>query len=273
MPDNFPRQLLSSRQTRIALSVLGALLFVFLLFDFIFMPLYTRQGSEQPVPKLIGLSREQAHSVAESVGFTVEEGTSKIGGNVPEGTILEQRPEPGALAKPGRKIHVIPAMAAPPDAAPDVTGLDLRDAQLRCRNAGLISSESDITYRFSERSPKGTVVGQDPSPGKKVGRGATVKLVVSLGPQPQNFYVPYLMEKSLSDAIAALREAGLKLGKISRKETDTYPSGTVIAQSIRSGDEVERNTAVDIVVAVRPGMAPAQKADTTQSKLQDRPKR
>ena len=166
------------------------------------------------------------------------------------------------MAKPGRKIHVVPAMAAPPDAAPDVTGLELRDAQLRCRNAGLISGDADINYRFSERSPKGTVIAQDPAPGKKVGRGATVKLTVSMGPQPQNFYVPYLMEKPLAEAVTALREAGLKLGKISRKETDTYPSGTVIAQSIRSGEEVARNTAVDLVVAVKLGTQP--KPDTTQ---------
>jgi serine/threonine-protein kinase len=74
------------------------------------------------------------------------------------------------------------------------------------------------------------------------------------------------MEKTSADAVTALREAGLKLGKISRKETDTYPVNTVIAQSIRSGEEVARNTAVDIVVAVKPGSQPAARPDSTQGK-------
>jgi len=232
------------------IGVLLALVFIFFLFDRIIMPLYTRQGSEHPIPSLMGLTVAEAKARADSAGFRIVEETPKLGSHVPEGTIIEQHPFAESLAKSGRTIRVIPAMGAKPNVTPDVVGLDLRDAQLQCRNAGLSSGDSDVRYRFSERAPKGTVVAQEPRAGETLKPGSAVKLTISMGPQPAHFYVPYLMEKPLNDARTILREAGLKLGKIVRKETDLYPSNTVIAQSPKSGDEVESGAAIDVVVAV-----------------------
>ena len=167
-----------------------------------------------------------------------------------EGTILEQRPAAGALAKPGRKIHVVPAAAAAPDVTPDVIGLELRDAQLRCKNAGQVSTGAEVSYRFSSSMPKGRVVAQSPAAGKPAEPGGVVKLTVSLGPEPEAFFVPVLIDHTLNEATVILREAGLRLGKIVRKETSLYDTNTVIGQSIKSGEEVERDTPVDLVVAV-----------------------
>lgn len=238
-----------SRLKRTAI-IVAVLLLVGFVVDNILMPLYTRQGQERAVPALLGLPKQQAILRADSAGFKIVEEPAKIGGHVPVGTILEQRPFAGSLAKPGRKIRVVPAAEAPLDAAPDLIGLELRDAQLRIKSAGLLSGDSDIRYRFSERYEKGTVVSQEPRPGNPITSGNEMKLWISLGPQPAHFYVPYLMEKTLSDARGLLRDAGLRLGKIVRKSSNQYPSGTVIAQSVRSGDEVPRDTAVDVVVAV-----------------------
>jgi eukaryotic-like serine/threonine-protein kinase len=237
------------RWTRAAIIVIALLLVEFIVDD-ILMPLYTRQGQERVVPALIGLSKQKAQLRADSAGFIVVEEPAKIGGHVPVGTILEQRPFAGSLAKPGRKIRVVPAAEAPLDAAPDLIGLELRDAQLRIKSSGLLTGDSDIHYRFSERYEKGTVVSQEPRPGNPIKPGNEMKLWVSLGAQPAHFYVPYIMEKTLSDARGLLRDAGLRLGKIVRKSSNQYPSGTVIAQSVRSGEEVPRETAVDVVVAV-----------------------
>lgn len=244
------RRLLASRWIKIAAGTIVAVIFVFIVIDELLMPLYTRQGRERPVPALVGLSREQAILNAAAAGFIVVEQPGKLGGNLPEGTILEQHPFAGAKSKAGRKIRIVPALAAAQDVTPDLIGLQVRDAQLQCRNVGLICTDNDMDLAFSAALPKGTVISQKPEPGLPVEPRSVVKLVVSLGPEPRAFFVPYLMEKSLHDVRTVLREAGLRLGKIVRKETDLYPTGTVIAQSIRSGQEVERGTTVDVVVAV-----------------------
>lgn len=245
----------SMRRRYVAGSIVLAFIFVWFLFDRFFMPLYTRQGSEREIPKLAELTLDQAKARADSAGFVLIVQPAKASAGQPEGTVLEQRPFAGSLAKPGRKIRVVPAAAPQPNTAPDVIGLDVRDAQLRCRNSGLISTDSDVHYRFSERTPKGVVVAQEPEAGEKMKPGNAVKLTVSMGAQPAHFYVPYLMEKSLHEARSLLREAGLRLGKIVRKETDLYISGTVIAQSIRSGEEVEGGASIDVVVAVPKSVA------------------
>jgi len=235
---------------QVVLYAIGALFVLFLLLDFIVMPVYTRQGAERQVPSLLGLSQKKAAAVADSAGFVMVEDPPRPASDDAVGTILEQRPLAGSLAKTGRKIRVIPAIAAERDWAPNLVGLELRDAQLRCRNAGLVSGEGDVQFGFSERVPKGTVMAQRPEAGTPVESGEVIRLIVSLGPLPDRFIVPYLMEKPLHEARTLLRDSGLKLGKIVRKETDLYPAGTVIAQSVRSGEQVQKDSEVDVVVAV-----------------------
>ncbi|MBU0510001.1 PASTA domain-containing protein [bacterium] len=246
------------------------LILLFFIFDRFVMPLYTRQGIERPIPELVGLSTEEAKRRADSSGFIVVLDAPKMGGNVPEGTVLEQRPFARALAKPGRKIRVVPAVDVKRDLAPDVVGLKVRDAQIRCRNVNLLCTSADIVYEFSSEIPRDIIVSQEPEPGASVAPGDAVKLMVSLGPRPDHFFIPYLMEKPLHEARLLLRESGLKLGRIVRKETDLYPTGTVIAQSLRSGQEVEPETAVDLVVAVpvlraAPDVNPVDSLETEDS--------
>ncbi len=245
------QRMLISRPVQWGLVALVSFLFAFFLFDRVVMPLYTRQGTEHAVPDLRGLNRTSALRIADSSGFVLVDEPGKSAGKVEPGMILEQRPLPGSMAKPGRKIHVVPALPAARDQAPDVVGLDLRDAQIRCKNVGLLASESEVAYSFSTSVPVGRVISQKPAAGQTVQPGSSVKLTVSMGPTPEKFFVPFLIEKPLSEARVMLREAGLKLGKIVRKETELYDAGTVISQSIQSGDEVARNTAVDVVVAIK----------------------
>ncbi|MDD5087528.1 MAG: PASTA domain-containing protein [bacterium] len=263
---NAPRAFL--RWFSVAAGIFVVLLLIFFVFDRIALPLYTRQGTEKAIPDLVGLSVEDAARRADSANFVLIMGVPKPGGDVSEGTVLEQRPFAGSLAKPGRKIHVIPALAAQRDLAPDLVGLDVRDAQVRCRNANLLCTDADLSYRFSSTIPKNVVIAQRPLAGEVVESSAVVKLIVSLGTEPDHFFVPYLMERPLHEARVILRESGLRLGRIVRKETDHYPTGTVIAQSVKSGQEVTPETAVDIVVAVpsRTTSASDEPADSAAGK-------
>jgi serine/threonine-protein kinase len=246
---------------QIAGLALAVFILVFFLFDKIIMPLYTRQGSERPIPELVGLTLEEATTTAESNGFTVIVEPAKYGEQVPEGNILEQNPVAQSLSKPGRKIHIVPARGLEFNQAPDLSALELRDAQVQCRNYGLVCGTTEIRYSFSDLVPKDYVISQKPEPGEEVIPGQAMQLVVSLGSEPSKFIVPSLVELSLHDARRALTEAGLGLGRVTRKETDVYVAGTVIAQSLRTGERVERGTQVDIVVAIPARMSESNRID------------
>lgn len=244
------RRSIQSRRGKIISATFLALILLFILFDQAIMPMYTRQGEQRFVPDLVRLSAVSAKAAADSAGFELVVAPGKVSNRVPPGTILEQHPSPGTLAKPGRKIRAIPALLAAPDVAPDLTGLDLRDAQLRCRNVGLVCGPTEVRYRFSNRTPKNAVIEQEPAPGKPLRQSSAVKLVISMGPEPAHYYVPTLVDQSLHDARAVLRESGLKLGTIERRQTNDFPAGTIIEQSVRAGEEVESGTVINVVVAV-----------------------
>jgi serine/threonine-protein kinase len=243
-------RLLISRVSQSLLIGLVALVMLFLLFNFMIMPSYTRQGSEREIPDLIGLSADAAELVATQQGFCLVVDPPKFANRVEPDAIIEQRPVAKSLSKPGRKIHVVPAKLAETNTAPYLVGLEIRDAQVRCRNIGLICGSTEISYQFSKMMEKGLVLDQIPVEGEQIEPGSTMHLIVSLGEEPASIYVPELVEKPLHDARLALLEMGLELGRVSRKETDVYTAGTVIAQSLRTGSKVSRGTRVDLVVAV-----------------------
>lgn len=235
---------------QVGIAVLVLMLLFAVVLDVIVMPLYTRQGSEDPVPDVVGMTTEQAADTLGGAGFLLEIGDAKMGGRVPPGTILEQKPIAGSLAKPGRTVHVVPALAIAGDFAPDLLGLEVRDAQIRCRNAGLVCGPTEVSFEFSDLIPKNYVIQQEPLPGTEVEAGSPIRLVVSLGVEPEAYIVPQLVDKNLHEARQLLTESGLALGRLHRKETLAYSAGTVIFQSVRSGTEVDRGTKVDLVVAV-----------------------
>ncbi|NUO19204.1 PASTA domain-containing protein [bacterium] len=245
-----------------ALLIFLIVLFAGMVTDLVIMPLYTRHGAEKPVPSFIGMTVLQAKTLAEQEGFRLVEQPAKIGGKVPQGTVLEQRPLAGSFSKPGRVIHVVPAKEGMATEIPDLTGLDQRSAEIECRNLGLLVSPSGTSYDFSAIVPRGGIVRQRPSPGSPVISGQAVQLTISLGPRPNAIVVPSLVDMSLHEARQAILEAGLKLGEVTRKQTNLFTAGTVIAQSLASGTEVEQDTELDLVVAV-PESSSGQAAEET----------
>ncbi|MBK6766025.1 MAG: PASTA domain-containing protein [bacterium] len=245
-----------------ALLIFLILIFAGMMTDWFIMPLYTRHGAEKPVPKLDGLPLDEATAIADREGFRVVVEPAKVGGKEPEGTVLEQRPLAQSFAKPGRVIHLVPAKSGVATEIPDLTGYDQRTAEIECRNLGLLISPSETSYDFSAIVPKGGIVRQRPSPGAPVRSGETVALVISRGPRPDAILVPSLVDLSLHEARQVLFETGLRIGVITRKETDVFTAGTVIAQSMVSGTEVAQDTTVDLVVAV-PKLAQGENTEET----------
>jgi serine/threonine-protein kinase len=85
-----------------------------------------------------------------------------------------------------------------PVTVPNVYGLSEQSAQSKANEFGLLVS---ATERNAD-DPKGVIIEQRPAPGGFLGRGGTVRLVVSKGPRPVP--VPAVDGKTTADAKAAL---------------------------------------------------------------------
>jgi beta-lactam-binding protein with PASTA domain len=140
---------------------------------------------------------------------------------------------------------------------PSLEGLTREEAHQRLVESGL--TLGDVGEAPSDSVPAGTVIEQDPQAGTSVKRETPVSITLSSG--PERVTVPGLAGLSLTEAERALSEAGLKLGRRDETPSDTVPLGMVIEQNLTKGEEVERGTAVDVVVSTGPPLrAPAMQA-------------
>lgn len=109
---------------------------------------------------------------------------------------------------------------------PDVSGLDLLDAEQRLQALGLIPEVS--ARRNDPNRPADRVLEQFPRAGARTKEGRPVRLVVSLGPQQS--IVPDLTGGSLGRAQLALRSAGLKVERQAAVYHPGISVGRVVAQ-------------------------------------------
>ncbi|MDQ4131269.1 MAG: Stk1 family PASTA domain-containing Ser/Thr kinase [Actinomycetota bacterium] len=106
------------------------------------------------------------------------------------------------------------------------------------------------SYAADEHSdvvPKGRVLRQDPGAGEQVDDGDVVALTISLG--PMSVSVPDVRGRSVEDAIAALRDAGLPVADQKTQFSDELAKGRVIATDPPAGESVVRGTPITLLVS------------------------
>jgi serine/threonine-protein kinase len=129
----------------------------------------------------------------------------------------------------------------------DVSGEPLVQARARLERAGLRVR----VRRIESKRPRDEVLRQAPRAGVSVASGAVVVLTVSRGsvaaPKPASISVPGVVGLSASDAVVALRDAGLQ-ARISLVPS-TASAGMVLSQSPAAGGSFSRNGVVRLGVA------------------------
>lgn len=129
---------------------------------------------------------------------------------------------------------------------PEVVGLSVGEARDELDAAGL---EAEIDRRNSQR-PEGEVLRQDPEAGATAQEGDTVLLVVSGG--PRQVEVPSVVELPEEEARAAIQDADLEVGQVTREASDEFDEGIVVGQSPEAGEEADAGSEVDLVVSSGP---------------------
>jgi len=130
-------------------------------------------------------------------------------------------------------------------ATPLVVGLKFEDAQSKLDSMGLNGMQGDI--RADNKYPVGSVINQNPPPGKMVNAGRRIYLTISGG--EKLVVVPTLRGRTLRDATFQLEREGLKLGSVEYDTSDQYPPNTVISQQVAPSLKVRHQTYVSVVVS------------------------
>jgi beta-lactam-binding protein with PASTA domain/tRNA A-37 threonylcarbamoyl transferase component Bud32 len=134
--------------------------------------------------------------------------------------------------------------------APAVVGLTKVEAESTLRAAGF-----EVEYLPSEPHetvPEQHIIEQRPAPGDRVLPGGTITLLNSLGPAMRA--VPSVIGSPQAEAVDALQQAGLGLGKVTEVFHGTVPAGSVVGSDPPSGEKLRLGGKVALSVSKGPEM-------------------
>jgi serine/threonine-protein kinase len=133
-------------------------------------------------------------------------------------------------------------------ATPGFVGMTQQQAERAAERAGLLVQVTGEQY--SETIDAGRVVGSQPGEGTAVQPGATVGLLISLG--PERYDVPEVVGLTRRQADRALTDQSLVIGEVARAFDEQVPAGRIVAQDPAPGASVKPETPVSIVVSRGP---------------------
>ena len=123
-------------------------------------------------------------------------------------------------------------------------GMTMQQAQDLAEKMDIKVKEGDEV--ISDEVDKGLIVSQTPEAGQTIKTGSTITVNISKGLGDGS--VPDLTGKMKDELSDYLEAAGFKLGAVTTKASDE-PEGTVLSQNPKAGSEVEKGTAIDVVVS------------------------
>ncbi|MBQ1391039.1 MAG: Stk1 family PASTA domain-containing Ser/Thr kinase [Firmicutes bacterium] len=207
-----------------------------------------KDAEEVTVPDLTGQTYAAAQAQLESLGLTIEQEAETVASaEVPEGCIVFQSPVKDTKVKEGRTVRVTISAGNVDIKVPTLVNKSYEEAQTIVSGMGLFLIRGEDVD--NDRVEAGYIVKQSPEPGTVLPRGDSITVNVSTGKQEKS--VPRLIgQEYVSDEEmeAVLENYGLTLGNVSYKESHDEP-GLIIEQDPSPGKEVEKGTAVDIVIS------------------------
>ncbi|GAB2977894.1 hypothetical protein GCM10027049_11500 [Mucilaginibacter puniceus] len=206
-------------------SVIAVVLIAFFSLSF-----YTNHGTGIPVPKLKGLSADNAIKMLEDQGFDYRvDSVYKV--DVAPGTIIEQDPDPGTFVKENRIIYLTMVKTeAPIISLPDVEGNLFIEASGVLKNYGL---KFDTTYRSDiapDRVLEVRYEGRIIKPGEKIPKGSKLELILGDGKGAAEFPIPDLMNMDLDAAKMAIIGAGFTIGAIEYQGAITDSNNVTVVE-------------------------------------------
>jgi beta-lactam-binding protein with PASTA domain len=219
-----------------------------LLLDQVVMPWLVRHNRQIQVPDVVEMSLAEAESTLVQMNLTMVEVGREYDPLVPPGLILSQNPHGGALIKgKGRWVRVLVSKGGEKISVPNLQGVSLRQARLVLQRSGLEMGQ--VSWMYTEDFPENVVISSAPGYKAEVLRGELIDLLVSQGSVPSKAIVPDFVGQSLEGAVLLARDAGLRIGKITYQHNESLLPETVLEQSVKVGEEVDRDAAIDLLVS------------------------
>jgi serine/threonine-protein kinase len=200
-------------------------------------------GGKVQVPAVIGLTKDEATSQLNELGFKVL-ASDEPSDTIEAGRVLSQNPGPGTKSDKAATVKISVSTGVEKFEVPDVVGRTQEEAVNALTAAGL---KTKITTAEDPNAAEGTVAAQQPAAGEKVLKDAEITITVSKGKGEE--IVPDVEGQPLAAAQQALQAAGFRIGGPKKVASSTVPAGDVISTDPAGGSSVKKGSVVTITVS------------------------
>ena len=225
-------------------------------------------GREVAVPKLVGLSQEQAERITSASGLLLDTENRFYSDTVAEGRVVSQLPAPGIRVRRGWKMRIALSLGPQRAVIPDLTGQSPRAAEINVRRRGLDVGVVAVAH-IPDTVPD-QVLAQSPPANATTVSSPKVNLLVSAPEESRSYVMPNLVGRQLPEAQQALQQAGLRLGAVTTMaspasspangaappandapagKANGAPAGRIVRQSPPPGQRVTPGMSVSFEVA------------------------
>ncbi|MEU3714282.1 Stk1 family PASTA domain-containing Ser/Thr kinase [Streptomyces catenulae] len=189
------------------------------------------------VPDLSGTPVADARRTLRERGLVPGATRREFSDEVAKGSVIRTDPAAGSERHPDTAVALTVSRGTALD-VPDVTGDDRDDAAETLRDEGFVVKFADRAVHSPE--DKGTVARQSPA-GGQLGKGETVTLTLSLGPEMVT--VPKVTGQNVDDAKKQLTDLGFS---VEVKKPFLFPQDTVESQSVDPGEQAPKGSTITI---------------------------
>ncbi|MFC7372123.1 Stk1 family PASTA domain-containing Ser/Thr kinase [Fictibacillus iocasae] len=202
---------------------------------------------EVTVPSLENKDYEDALDRLTALGLEVsrkEQHDSKV----EDGKVIRQDPISGTKVKEGSKVVLIVSKGPEESEMPDITGLNIEEAENILESKGYINRE--IIYEESESEAEGTVISQTPDIGQSV-VPSEAQVIIRVSSGPELIKMENLTGLTKEEVEAFASTSGLKT--LYKDEfSETVEKGRVITQEPGPYTELEKGDTITVTLSKGP---------------------
>jgi serine/threonine-protein kinase len=179
---------------------------------------------EVSVPKVEGMTQEEAVKKLESLGLKVEISQS-LDSKAELGKVIKQTPVENAKVKKGRTITLVVGGNSEKIKVPSLLGLSIKEAENALTKSNL--ALGNVVKGLDSTKPAGVILAQDTRAGDLVNKKSLIHVTIN---QEGSISMPDLRGKDQGDAVNILRNLGLDV-TISEQSNSNQKNNSVISQT------------------------------------------
>ena len=203
------------------------------------------------VPDLVGKDVVGALEQLTDLQLNTKVNGSEYSWQFPKNQVIYQEPDPGSEIKKDRDVRIIISKGPKNVLMPNLISLSERQARMIMEENGIALGH--LTQTYFKDVEKDHIIMQVPSAGTMVMRGASVDLLVSMGPRSVAYKMPEIAGLSLDNAVLRIEKANLTVGEIRSHFDKHKPRNIIIHQEPLAGYRIREKSPISLVINRHPG--------------------